>query len=67
MEFHGKLVPWKILHGNPCPNTPWNYMENIPSNSMEFHGGILHGVLLQILHYSHDLYVKLSSNTVRRN
>ena len=34
------------FHGNPCPNTPWNSMENIPSNSMEFHEGILHGVVL---------------------
>ena len=26
------------FHGNQCPNTPWNSMENFPSNSMELHG-----------------------------
>jgi len=26
------------FHGNPCPNTSWNSIDNIPSNSMELHG-----------------------------
>ena len=46
--FHG--IPWNSMesqfpgkysmefHGNPCPNTPWNSMENIPTNFMELHG-----------------------------
>ena len=52
MAFHG--TPW-ILHGTPWHGTPWilhGYsveVHGFPSISMEFHGGISHGILYNFL------------------